>query len=109
MHMSVPKKYIKVSPDAPTTWINGRTGRAPGPGPGCVYLQCSSDLKTGVLCKNEIFITVPGGFGYSINEVTDDEARAIFESNGWTIGPTWCPECQLKAIRAANILDHSIS
>lgn len=83
------KRAFRVTDKPPTVWKCGRTGRG-GSSPGCIYLQCSSDLVTGVLCKNEIYI-LSGEL--SVNGMTDEEAATVLKRLGWTIKPTVCPEC----------------
>ena len=85
-------KGIFVTSEPPTAWhVNGRMV---GPAKGCIYLQCSSDLETDVLCTNEIYIRAKSG--YSTDRITNEQAAEIFKDNGWSISPTRCPECIAK-------------
>jgi hypothetical protein len=86
---------FNVTTEAPKSWADGRTGRFVCSPRGCIYLQCASDLDTGVLCTNEIYI-VPADIDHSTNDISDEQAYKCFTANGWTIGPTRCPECLAK-------------
>lgn len=61
-----------------------------------IFLQCASDLETGVLCKNEIFLIAEPLNSDLLRELTDDQVKEIFKDHGWSISPTRCPECITK-------------
>lgn len=87
-----------VTTEAPKSWVDGRTGRRVGLGHACIYLQCASDLVTGELCKNEIFIVPKKKVDGNdvVNSISDERAAELFTNRGWSINPTHCPECIAK-------------
>jgi hypothetical protein len=49
--------------------------------------------------------------GYEAVNLSDEEATAIFEREGWSIGPTRCPNCVDKTMtdfeEAASVIEHN--